>query len=217
MQEVHCLHAFYLTGANHQCRAWIQGFGETWPRIPSAHGVYLHSSVDLISGASVVTLVPRPMESWAGPRDKATVLLCETTLAAPRAPRLALYFVLGLCSFCYAVSAARHAQSRSILRFLVVRRVFRGSLQEHDDSISKIPAALLRDHHTNYPIDPHWVQSVTMPTNSYTCIFKFSQHNYWNKYLWYDIWIHTYIHTYIHTDTACVQHVNVGLAQAHPN
>lgn len=93
--------------------------------------------------------------SWAGPRDKATVLSCETTLAAPRAPRLALYFVLGLCSFCYAVSAARHAQSRSILRFLVVRRVFRGSLQEHDNSISKIPAALLRDHHTNYPIDPH--------------------------------------------------------------
>lgn len=60
MQEVHCLYAFYLTGANHQCRAWIQGFAETWPRIPSAHGVYLHSSVDLISGASVVTLVPRP-------------------------------------------------------------------------------------------------------------------------------------------------------------
>ena len=26
-----------------------------------------------------------------------------------------------------------------------------------------------------------------------------------------------YIHTYIHTDTACVQYVNVGLAQAHPN
>ena len=25
------------------------------------------------------------------------------------------------------------------------------------------------------------------------------------------------IHTYIHTDTACVQHVNVGLAQARPN
>ena len=24
------------------------------------------------------------------------------------------------------------------------------------------------------------------------------------------------IHTYIHTDTACVQHVNVGLAQARP-
>ena len=27
----------------------------------------------------------------------------------------------------------------------------------------------------------------------------------------------TYIHTYIHTDTARVQHVNVGLAQARPN
>ena len=27
----------------------------------------------------------------------------------------------------------------------------------------------------------------------------------------------TYTHTYIHTDTACVQHVNVGLAQARPN
>ena len=26
----------------------------------------------------------------------------------------------------------------------------------------------------------------------------------------------TYTHTYIHTDTACVQHVNVGLAQARP-
>ena len=28
---------------------------------------------------------------------------------------------------------------------------------------------------------------------------------------------HTYIHTYMHTDTACVQHVNVGLAQVRPN
>ena len=27
----------------------------------------------------------------------------------------------------------------------------------------------------------------------------------------------TYVHTYIHTDTACIQHVNVGLAQARPN
>ena len=26
-----------------------------------------------------------------------------------------------------------------------------------------------------------------------------------------------YIHTYIQTDTVCVQHVNVGLAQACPN
>jgi len=211
MQEVHCLHAFYLTGANHQCRAWIQGFGETWPRIPSAHGVYLHSSVDLISGASVVTLVPRPcspfcrFSEWkagAGPRDKATVLSCETISAAARAARaarLALYFVLGLCSFCYAVSATRHTLSRSILRFLVVSRVCCSSLQEHDGSISKIPAALLRDHHTNYPIDPHWVQSVTMPRNSYTCIFKFSQHNYWNIYST----TYEYIHTYIHRHRLC--------------
>ena len=115
------------------------------------HGVYLHSSVDLISGASVVTLVPRPMESWAGPRDKATVLSCETTSAAARAAHLALYFVLGLC---YTVSATQHTLSRSILCFLVVGRVFCGSLQQHDDSILKTPAALLRDHNDSIPTTP---------------------------------------------------------------
>ena len=35
--------------------------------------------------------------------------------------------------------------------------------------------------------------------------------------LWYDVQIHMYIHTYIHTDTTCIQHINVGLAQARPN
>ena len=30
-------------------------------------------------------------------------------------------------------------------------------------------------------------------------------------------YIHKYIHTYIHTDTTCIQHVNVGLAQVHTN
>ena len=35
-------------------------------------------------------------------------------------------------------------------------------------------------------------------------------------YLRYDVQIHTYIHTYIHTNTTCIQHVNVGLAQARP-
>ena len=37
------------------------------------------------------------------------------------------------------------------------------------------------------------------------------------KNLQYNVRIHMYIHTYIHTDTACIQHVNVGLAQACPN
>ena len=46
---------------------------------------------------------------------------------------------------------------------------------------------------------------------------NFSQRDYWystnTTYLQYDI----RIHAYILTDTACVQHVNVGLAQARPN
>ena len=29
-------------------------------------------------------------------------------------------------------------------------------------------------------------------------------------------YIHTYIHTYRQTDTACVQHINVGLTEACP-
>ena len=29
--------------------------------------------------------------------------------------------------------------------------------------------------------------------------------------------MNTYIQTYIHTDSACIQHVNVGLAQAQAN
>lgn len=105
-------------------------------------------------GASPTFLSFFWMESWAGPRDKATVLSCEATSAAARAPRLALYFVLGLCSFCYAVSATRHTLSRSILHFLVFGRVFRGSLQQHDDSILKTPAALLRDHNDSIPTTP---------------------------------------------------------------
>ena len=32
-------------------------------------------------------------------------------------------------------------------------------------------------------------------------------------YLRYDV----QVHTYIQTDTACIQEINVGLAQAHPN
>ena len=61
--------------------------------------------------------------------------------------------------------------------------------------------------------------AVRLPRN-YTCIFRFFTMRmllfgtiYGTTYKY----IHTNIHTYIHTDIACIQHINVGFVQAHPN
>ena len=42
-------------------------------------------------------------------------------------------------------------------------------------------------------------------------------HTYIHTMYIHTMYIHTYVHTHIHIDTACVLHVNVGLAQARPN
>ena len=54
-----------------------------------------------------------------------------------------------------------------------------------------------------------------------TCVISdFSQcsYHYSNKYkhfLWYNVQIHTNVqYVHVHTDTACVQHINVGLAHS---
>ena len=125
----------------------------------------------LISGASAVSLVPRPEdwtrllssslrssqappssalcrfsvpECWAGSVNEAR----ETTSAAARAPCLAFSFVLTqpvfflLCCF----NGAAHCQVRfyvSLSGSSVVCEVFRGSLREHDCAISMTPKASL--------------------------------------------------------------------------
>ena len=102
--------------------------------------LYSHPSVvGLISGTSAVSLVPRPRptfrsfsvlqatESWAGAGNEATVSRDYLSSCFIFCPRLT-----SLCSFCSAVSVARRALSRSILRFLfssVVCRVLAGHFE----------------------------------------------------------------------------------------
>ena len=58
-------------------------------------------------------------------------------------------------------------------------------------------------------LDLHWEHGCET-AKKYTCIFNFSQREFC-------YWIYGTTYEYIHTDTAWVQHVNVGLAQARPN
>ena len=77
------------------------------------------------------------------------------------------------------------------------------------------PKLHFANFHINYPLDllqEHGCEKCK-------CIFKFfaTRLSLFNEYECIYGTTYEYIHTYIHTDTACVQHVNVGLAQARPN
>ena len=104
------------------------------------------------------------------------------------------------------------ALSHSILRFsLRLLRCLRGSLREHDCAISTIdPEASLRELQLRLYFA---VRNTSVFSNFHNATIVIQQ----TQNLRYDVRIHTYIHTYIHTDTARVQHVTVGLAQARPN
>ena len=108
---------------------------------------------------------------------------------------------------------------RSILRFsLRLVRCLRGSLREHDCAISTIDPRNFT-FTTSISTTPGlkftsgtWLRNTSVFSNfsqrdySYSTNTKFTVRR-----------TDTYTHTYIHTDTARVQHVNVGLAQARPN
>ena len=74
------------------------------------------------------------------------------------------------------------------------------------------PKLHFENFNIDYPLD-------LLCCENYKCIFKFSQRDYrYSTNTKFTVRrTNTYIHTYIHTDTARVQHVNVGLAQARPN
>ena len=48
-------------------------------------------------------------------------------------------------------------------------------------------------------------------------LHTYNVHTYIQCTYIHTMYLHTYVHTHIHIDTACVLHVNVGLAQARPN
>ena len=175
-------------------------------------------------GYSAVVLRPRPAlpDCWAGPVNKVTVVsrdyLNKCMSSTPFflfCPGLTQPVFFLLCCF----NGAAHCHVRfyvSLSGSSVVCGIFRGSLQEHDCAISTTPKLHFVNFRINFPED-------LLQKHGCKCIFKFfaTQLSLFNDYeciygTTYEH-IHTYIHTYIHTDTACVQHVNVGLAQARPN
>ena len=80
-------------------------------------------------------------------------------------------------------------------------------------------------HFENFNIDYPWPQIYfrNMAVRNTSLFSNFSQRDYrYSTNTKFTVrrtntYTHTYIHTYIQTDTARVQHVNVGLAQARPN
>ena len=99
----------------------------------------------------------------------------------------------------------RGALSRMILHFSLGPPLFAGSFAGH-----------LENKIVPYRRPPtlHFANFRNIGVRITSVFSKFSQRDYRIRmYLRYDV----QIYTYIHTDTACVLHVNVGLAQAHPN
>ena len=117
--------------------------------------------------------------------------------------------LLILCS----VSAAWRALSRSF--YVSFPSLFAGAFVSHFETrwcyISMTSEARTRWLHINCTIHLRmWLWDCRE-------IFKF----FTTRVLLFNIFIvrrmNTYIQTYIHTDSACVQHINVGLAQAQAN
>ena len=136
--------------------------------------------------------------------------LSKTTSAAAQAH--ALVYLLGLLILC-SVSAAWCALSCSF--YASFPSLFAGAFVSHFETrwcyISMTSEARTRWLHINC--------TKHLRTRLWDCreIFNF----FTTRVLLFNIFMvrrmNTYIQTYIHTDSACVQHVNVGLAQAQAN
>ena len=101
---------------------------------------------------------------------------------------------------CFNGAARCHALVRfyvSLSGSSIVCEIFRRSLREHDCAILTTPEASLRE-----------LPYITRFFHNATIVIQRIR-----MYLRYDV----RIHANIHTDTTCVLHVNVGLAQARPN
>ena len=98
-------------------------------------------------------------------------------------------------------------------------RCLRGSLREHDCAISTInPRSFtLKTSISTTPQIYFAVRNISVFSNFHNATIVIQRIQNLRYDVRIHIHIHTYIHTYIHTDTARVQHVNVGLAQARPN
>ena len=136
---------------------------------------------------------------------------------------LALSFVLGLLNLCSFCSASHSVMFDSMFPFLLccLWSYFAGHFENtvvpylqrpkvHYNNTTVQPTNYLLDLCREHGWD--WHEKYT------SCIIlsHFSQHNYCystNANV-FTVWR---MKTYIHTDTTCIQHVNVGLAQACPN
>ena len=164
-------------------------------------------------------------ECWAGSGNEAT-LVSRDYLSSCTSSTPCFLFFPGLTQpvFFLVCCFDSTAPARCHVRFYVsqlsgssvVCGVLRGSLREHDCAISTTPEASLRELPYELPLR---FTLGTWRCRLHSVFSNFSQRDYrysTNTKLTVRR-TNTYIHTYIHTDTACVQHVNVGLAQARPN
>ena len=133
----------------------------------------------------------------------------QDNLSSCTSTRLGLSFVLGLLILC-SVSAAWRALSRSF--YVSFPSLFVGDFVSHFEtrwcyiSTTSEPRSI--------STAPYIWERGCGTTEKYS---NFSQRELllFNIFL---VWhMNTYIQTYIHTDSACIQHVNVGLAQAQAN
>ena len=146
--------------------------------------------------------------------------ISSCTSSTPRSifcPGLTQSVFFLLCCFS---SAAWSVTFDSMLPFLLCclwgpsHATLRARWCHTDDPQSFTPRA--RWFHINYLLDLRWEHGWDCREIHVHIIFHSQcDYRYSTNTSVFTVRIHTYM--YIHTDTTCVQHVNVGLAQARPN
>ena len=163
-------------------------------------------------------------ECWVGPGNEATLVSQDYMYLSSCTSSMSCFlFCPGLTQpafflFCCFNSAAR-CHVRFYISFLgssVVCGVLHGSLREHDCAVSTPPKASLWKFSYQLPLRftlETWLWEIRTRLSLFSNFHN--QLSLFNKYE--TKCTNTYVHTYIRTDTTCVQHINVGLAQACPN